>query len=98
MVWLPGGEFAMGSPNDSAGLAETPHRMRVSGFWAAKARVIESRAERACGALSQERRADLENQIFSDTRGVATFDARAAPGACILRHAITSSRRSDGVG
>jgi formylglycine-generating enzyme required for sulfatase activity len=31
MVWVPGGEFVMGSPD--GGLAEAAHRVRVSGFW-----------------------------------------------------------------
>jgi formylglycine-generating enzyme required for sulfatase activity len=34
MVWIPGGEFTMGSDADDASFAEKPaHRVRVDGFW-----------------------------------------------------------------
>ncbi|HLW68353.1 MAG TPA: SUMF1/EgtB/PvdO family nonheme iron enzyme, partial [Gemmataceae bacterium] len=34
MVWIPGGEFTMGSDADDVSSAEHPaHRVRVNGFW-----------------------------------------------------------------
>src|SRR4051812_34161119 len=34
MVWIPGGEFTMGSDSPDAAPAERPaHRVRVDGFW-----------------------------------------------------------------
>src|SRR5437773_965358 len=34
MVWIPGGEFTMGSDDTDATAAERPaHRVRVDGFW-----------------------------------------------------------------
>src|SRR6516225_8671952 len=34
MVWIPGGEFTMGSDAADASVAEKPaHRVRVDGFW-----------------------------------------------------------------
>ncbi|HEV3447639.1 MAG TPA: formylglycine-generating enzyme family protein [Gemmataceae bacterium] len=33
MVWIPGGEFTMGSDNPKMRDAQPPHRIRVDGFW-----------------------------------------------------------------
>ena len=34
MVWIPGGEFVMGTDDPEANPAERPaHRVRVGGFW-----------------------------------------------------------------
>src|ERR1700677_2914694 len=34
MIWIPGGEFTMGSNDPIAYRVETPaHRVRISGFW-----------------------------------------------------------------
>src|SRR5262245_711526 len=44
MVWIPGGEFTMGSEDEAAWPDEKPaHRVRVSGFWMDEAEVTNAR-------------------------------------------------------
>jgi formylglycine-generating enzyme required for sulfatase activity len=43
MVWIPGGEFTMGTDSDLAWPDETPaHRVRVHGFWMDEAEVTNA--------------------------------------------------------
>jgi formylglycine-generating enzyme required for sulfatase activity len=42
MVWVPGGEFSMGSDNPMFDDARPWHRVRVSGFWIAKTTVTNA--------------------------------------------------------
>ena len=44
MVWIPGGEFTMGSDDTKARVDERPtHRIRVDGFWMDKTPVTNAR-------------------------------------------------------
>ena len=55
MVWIPGGEFTMGSDAESAWPEERPaHRVRVGGFWLDRTEVTNAqfrdvrRGDRLC--------------------------------------------------
>ncbi len=59
MVWIPGGEFSMGSRADSESLCDTPgvtgdalpvHRVRVGGFWMDATEVANEEFARFVGA------------------------------------------------
>jgi len=50
MVWVPAGEFTMGSPNDQGEDAEHPaHRVRITkGFWLGRCTVTNAQYRRYC--------------------------------------------------
>src|SRR5215203_2700678 len=51
MVWIPGGEFQMGSEDGSFGDARPVHRVKVDGFWADRTEVTNAQFSRFVEAM-----------------------------------------------
>jgi sulfatase modifying factor 1 len=89
MVWIAGGEFAMGSDGALARANEQPHRVRVTGFWLDAAPVTNAEFERFTKATGYvtvaERKPDwdeLKQQLPPGTP--KPDDAMLVPGSMVF--------------
>jgi formylglycine-generating enzyme required for sulfatase activity len=90
MVWIPGGEFLMGSEHELARPNERPaHRVRVGGFWMDRTHVTNAQFSefvRATGYVTTAERAPdwetLRVQVSADTPRPA--DSDLIPGAMVF--------------
>jgi sulfatase modifying factor 1 len=90
MVWLPGGEFTMGSDDPEAAPAERPaHRVRVDGFWMDVTEVTNAQfrefVEATGYATTAERPVDWEQLKKELPPGtLKPPDDRLAPGSLVF--------------
>ena len=90
MVWIPGGEFLMGTDDPQANPVERPaHRVRVEGFWIDQTEVTNSQFQRFVEATgyktSAERPVDWEQLKTQVSPGTAKPpDEQLAPGSLVF--------------
>ena len=90
MVWIPGGEFLMGTDDSRANPAERPaHRVRVEGFWIDQTEVTNSQFQRFVEATgyktTAERPVDWEQLKTQVPPGTAKPpDEQLAPGSLVF--------------
>ncbi len=90
MVWIPGGEFLMGTDDPQANLAERPaHRVRVDGFWIDRTEVTNAqfcRFVEATGYVTTaERPVDWEQLRTQLPPGTPKPpDAQLVPGSLVF--------------
>ncbi len=92
MVWIPGGEFAMGSELDDARPDEGPvHRARVAGFWMDATEVTNAQFRRFVEATAYvttaERAPDVDEIMSQMPAGTPRPDpADLVPGALVFHN------------
>lgn len=90
MVWIPGGEFLMGTDDSQANPVERPaHRVRVEGFWIDQTEVTNSQFQRFVEATgyktTAERPVDWEQLKTQVSPGTAKPpDEQLAPGSLVF--------------
>jgi sulfatase modifying factor 1 len=100
MVWVPGGEFVMGSADGSGGLAKAAHRVRVSGFWIDATEVTNRQFRefvRATGYVTTaERKPDWEELRKQLPPGTPKPDeSLLVPGSIVVRPPQQASAADD---
>src|SRR3954462_9508670 len=89
MVWVPGGEFTMGSDAGDAGPAEHPaHRVRVDGFWMDETDVTNAQFRRFVEATgyvtTAEKPPDPDEIQKQEPRWQRPPDQQFEPGAVVF--------------
>ena len=100
MVWVPAGEFVMGSADGSGGLAEQPHRVRVSGFWMDATEVTNRQFRefvKATGYVTTaERKPEWEELRKQLPPGTPKPDGSLlVPGSIVIRPPVGASAADD---